>query len=96
MDVGWVKFAGKDCIEFMRKYKERIRILHFKDVCEGASSKTRSTCFTAVGEGSIPLADILKVAENLELDEVGYGIDQDGSLGDMMRDVSIGAQNLAG
>ena len=96
LDVGWIQFAGKDSIEIMKKYKERIRIIHFKDVCEGASPETRSTCFTVIGEGSFPLADILKEAVNLDLDEVGYVIDQDGSVGDMLRDVCSGVRNIIG
>lgn len=94
LDVGWVKFVGKDCIEVIRQYKDRIRILHFKDICKEAAPGIRSTCFRAVGEGCIPLADILKEAQDMDLDEVGYVIDQDGSLGDMMRDISVGAKNL--
>lgn len=94
LDVGWVKFVGKDCIEIMRKYRERIRIIHFKDVSEGASPETRSTCFTAIGEGSIPLADIIKESKDMDLDECGYVIDQDDTLGNMLRDVYVGAQNI--
>lgn len=94
LDVGWIKFVRRDCIEIMKQYKDRIRIIHFKDVCEDASPETRSTCFRAIGEGSIPLADILKESKDMDLDEVGYVIDQDGSLGDMMRDVYVGVQNI--
>lgn len=94
LDVGWIKFVGKDCIKVIRQYKDRIRILHFKDVCEEAAPEIRSTCFRAVGEGSIPLADILKEAKHMNLDEVGYVIDQDDSLGDMLRDIYVSAKNL--
>lgn len=94
LDVGWVKFAGRDCIEIMKQYRDRIRIIHFKDICEGASPENRSTCFTAIGEGSIPLVDILSEANQLDLDEVGYVIDQDGSLGDILRDAHVGADHL--
>lgn len=95
LDLGWTKFAGRDCVEVMRKYRDRIRILHFKDVREGADARTRSTCFTAIGQGSIPLADIMKEAEHMDLDEAGYVIDQDASLGSMMEDLRIGAANIA-
>lgn len=94
LDVGWVKFAGFDCIEVMKKYKERIRIIHFKDIFEGASSENRKTCFTAIGEGCIPLENILKESIDMNLDKVGYVIDQDDTLGDMMRDVYVGAKNI--
>lgn len=96
LDVGWVKFAGKNCSEIMRKYKERVRIIHFKDISEDASPKNRNACFTAIGEGSIPLAEIIKESKNMKLDEVGYVIDQDHSSGDMMRDVCVGVRNITG
>lgn len=95
LDVGWVKFAGRDCIDVIKKHKDRIRILHFKDICEGASRKNRNTCFTAVGEGTIPLREILEVSNELELDKVGYILDQDNSLGDMMHDIRVGVKNLS-
>ena len=94
LDLGWTKYAGKDCVEVMRKYRDRIRILHFKDVREGADARTRATCYTAVGEGSIPLADILKEAKNMDLDEVGFILDQDASLGSILEDIRISVENI--
>lgn len=94
LDVGWVKFAGKDCIRIMKRYKDRIRILHFKDISEGAAPENRNTCFCPVGEGSIPLRDILTAAEKLDLDTTGYIIDQDDSPGDMMQDIALGERNI--
>lgn len=95
-DVGWVKFAGADVVGVLRKYKDRVRILHFKDVKEGAGPENRETCFTAVGEGSIPLKDILAEAPSLPLYETGYIIDQDASEGDLMEDLRTGFRNLNG
>lgn len=94
LDVGWVKYAGLDCVEIMRQYRDRIRILHFKDVREGAGPRTRATCFTAIGEGSIPLADILEEAEEMDLDEVGFVLDQDASLGSMLEDICVSVKNI--
>lgn len=95
LDVGWTKFAGVNCVETLRKYKNQIRIIHFKDVAEGANTENRNSCFTAMGEGSVPLADIMKVVPELELDEVTeFVLDQDDSHGDMMRDVRVGVANI--
>jgi sugar phosphate isomerase/epimerase len=35
MDLGWVHYAGKDCMNLMERYKDRIRLLHFKDIWPG-------------------------------------------------------------
>lgn len=94
LDLGWVKFTGKDCVETMRKYRDRIAILHFKDVIADANAANRKHCFTTIGEGSIPLSDIMEEAQSLELDEVGYVIDQDTSEHDMMQDILHGYQNI--
>ena len=94
LDLGWTKFAGYDCVEVMQKYRARICILHFKDIREGADKRTRATCHTAVGEGSIPLANIMKEAPNMSLGEVGYIIDQDASLGDILEDIRISVENI--
>lgn len=95
LDVGWTKFSKVDCIEVIKKYKDRIRIIHFKDVEEGAGVHNRNSCFTAVGEGSVPLREILALVPELDLDEVTeYVIDQDASKGDMMRDLRVGVENI--
>lgn len=94
LDVGWVKFAKRDCIDIMKKYGKRIRIIHFKDICEDACQENRRNCFTAIGEGSIPLKEIVAQAKNLDLDEIGFVIDQDNSNGDMMRDIQVGLENI--
>lgn len=94
LDLGWCKFMGRDCLELMKKYRSRIRILHFKDIREDACRENRDHCMTAVGEGSLPLAEIMKEAENLDLDEFGYVIDQDHSMGDILRDVGVSVENM--
>ena len=46
------------------------------------------------GEGSLPLAEIMEEAENLDLDEFGYVIDQDNSMGDILRDAKVSVENV--
>lgn len=94
LDLGWTKFAGVDCVDVMRRYRNRIRILHFKDIREGANERTRDTCFTAVGEGSLPLTEILREARELPLDETGFVLDQDASLGNILQDIYISVKNI--
>lgn len=90
IDLGWAEFIGRNCVEMMEKYRNRIRCLHFKDVYPGARQVERRNCFTAVGEGCLPIAAIMEKAKELDLPSYGYVIDQDASFGDMIRDIRIG------
>ncbi len=94
LDVGWAKFAGADPVALMRAYRDRLVLLHFKDIRADASPETRDTCFTPVGEGSIPMREIMEEARHCPLDDRGLIIDQDDSLSDILEDLAIGAGNI--
>lgn len=94
LDVGWMKFAGEDAIAFMDKYRTRIELLHLKDIRADATEATRDTCYTAIGEGSIPLKEILKIAKEIGLSQQKIIIDQDDSQDDMMDDLRRGYTNI--
>jgi sugar phosphate isomerase/epimerase len=94
LDVGWAKFAGVSPVELMRKYAARIPLLHFKDVTPDACAANRETCFTAVGEGSIPLREIMAEAPNCAIIEHGLIIDQDDSPTDILEDIGRGVANI--
>ena len=94
LDVGWAKFAGADPVELMRKYHDRIPLLHFKDVRADACAANRDTCFTAIGEGSIPLMEIMAQAKHCSIVEHGLIIDQDDSPTDILEDLGRGAKNI--
>lgn len=94
LDVGWAKFAGADPVALMKKYHNRIPLLHFKDVRADACAENRDTCFTAIGEGSIPLKEIMAEAPNCALAEHGLIIDQDDSPTDILEDLALGAKNI--
>ncbi len=94
LDVGWVQFAKVSPLDLMKKYHDRITRLHFKDIRPDASPETRSTCFTAIGEGSIPLAEIMALAPDCQLSRLGLIIDQDDSTGDLLEDLETGIRNI--
>lgn len=94
LDVGWAKFAGADPVALMKKYHDRIPLLHFKDVRADACAANRDTCFTAIGEGSIPLREIMAEAPNCSIIEHGLIIDQDDSPTDILEDLALGAKNI--
>ncbi len=94
LDAGWAKFAGLHPVELMKKYRDRLELLHFKDIKADASPETRNTCFTAVGEGSIPLKEILEEAKNCPIAEHGIIIDQDDSPTDILVDLANGVKHI--
>ena len=94
LDVGWVKAAGENVTEMMRSYGERIAILHFKDMVESGQDENVGYNFTALGDGILPLEEILKESKTLHLMETGHIMDQDSSLGDMMEDLKKSADRL--
>lgn len=94
LDVGWAKFAGADPVVLMKKYHDRIPLLHFKDVRADACAANRDTCFTAIGEGSIPLREIMAEVPNCAIIEHGLIIDQDDSPTDILEDLALGVRNI--
>lgn len=94
LDVGWAKFAGADPVELMWKYRDRLELLHFKDITADACPENRDSCFTAVGEGSIPLEEIMAAAKLCPIAEHGFIIDQDDSPTDILDDLALGAQHI--
>ena len=94
-DIGWAKFAGVDPVEFIKQYKDRIVLLHFKDITADACQANRDSCFTAVGEGSVPLAAVLEAAKECPILDQGLIIDQDDSLTDIIDDLAVGVKNIS-
>lgn len=94
LDVGWAQFAGADPVSLMEKYKDRLALLHIKDITADACPEKRDDCFTAVGEGSIPLNEIIREAVQIGLSDNEIIIDQDDSKTDIIEDLKIGAENI--
>lgn len=50
LDVYWVAYGGEDPVSYIKKYNDRIHVLHFKDMDKNDRS------WTELGKGSIDLA----------------------------------------
>lgn len=94
LDVGWAVYAGADAVELMRKYRDRISVLHLKDIIVNTSGTEKTPRFTAIGEGAIPLAEIMREVASMPLSADGLVVDQDASDGDMLEDLRIGLSNI--
>lgn len=94
LDVGWIQFAGEDPVKWMKKYQERLVLLHLKDICEGANEENKSACYRAIGEGCIQLDAIMQVAQSCPIIEYGVIIDQDDANTDIFEESRRGVENI--
>jgi sugar phosphate isomerase/epimerase len=70
IDVFWVKHAGVDPVSLMRKYPERWRLMHVKDLRKGVETGTHTgrapaTDNVVVGQGQIDWPVVLRTAREL-------------------------------
>lgn len=56
LDIYWAAFAGVDPIAYIRQHAQRIALLHLKDM-------TPERTFTELGDGTLDIAGICKVAQ---------------------------------
>ncbi|MES2460407.1 MAG: sugar phosphate isomerase/epimerase [Armatimonadota bacterium] len=70
MDAFWVAKAGEDPVAYLRKYKNRVPLIHVKDM----TAPPEST-FAEVGEGVIDFAPIFEAAEGAGTEY--YVVEQD-------------------
>ena len=94
LDVGWVQFAGEDPVNWIKKYQDRMVLLHLKDICEGASEENKASCYRAIGEGCIQLDAIMRSVRNCPIIEHGVIIDQDDANTDFFEESRRGIANI--
>lgn len=79
MDCYWITQAGRDPIQMLKRYRNRVRMLHLKDRKPGfpASQDLNSSAehFTEVGNGTINWKAILATAEAQGIEH--YFVEQD-------------------
>ena len=94
LDAGWTEFAGISSVEAMRRFKDRIKLLHLKEIQKNVTDLSRPFC-VAPGTGILPLEGIMREAKELPLDEDGILFDQDNSVrGNILADLREGAAAL--
>jgi sugar phosphate isomerase/epimerase len=71
IDIYWLVQAGIDPAVFLRKYRDRVRLLHVKDRITGAptsyAADNTAEHFTELGKGSIPWPAILTQARQQDI-----------------------------
>jgi sugar phosphate isomerase/epimerase len=79
MDCGWVSAAGYDPVTFLKKYPERIRLLHIKGFKAGPPSITLggpgAPTPTELGRGGLDYKPVFAAAEKARVDQ--YYVEQE-------------------
>ncbi|MEO8126889.1 MAG: sugar phosphate isomerase/epimerase [Bryobacteraceae bacterium] len=84
MDIMWVKVGGGDPVSLLQKYRNRVPLMHLKNVVEGTEKRYKEdiprTAFREVGKGMIEILPVLKAAEKAGVKH--YFVEQDQTPGD--------------
>jgi sugar phosphate isomerase/epimerase len=67
LDTFWIVWPGQDCVELMKRYPGRFRMLHLKDLRRGIKTGDLSGSAPVIdsvvlGDGVVPWVDVLTVA----------------------------------
>ena len=90
-DMGWIYFAKVEPLTYMYTIKNRVRMLHFKDLIPDFGPANRKNSFTAVGKGVVGYKEILQHINDFPLNEYCLTICQDNSNEDLLEDLRYGA-----
>src|SRR5438105_100308 len=63
LDVYWVAYGGEDPVEYLRRYGERVPLVHLKDM---AADETRT--FAEIGEGKLDIRAIVTTCQQIGVD----------------------------
>lgn len=89
IDVYWIKKAGYDPLTFIKKYTQRLPIIHLKDIADDEEQSVAE-----VGTGLITFEPILRWGEQYGIE--WYAVEQDECPGDPMKSLQISLHNLYG
>jgi sugar phosphate isomerase/epimerase len=96
MDVFWISVAGEDPAAMLRKYKNRIPLVHLKDKLRGAPVRFAEDVpfetFREVGNGSLDFPGILAAAAESGVEH--YFVEQDRCPGDPLASMRMSAEYL--
>lgn len=96
MDIFWVSLTGQDPVELLRKYSDRVVMMHVKDLAAGVAQRfdqhVPNTAFKEAGAGTLDLKKILHTATEIGVKH--FFVEQDETPGDPLTSVKISASYL--
>ncbi|MBM7097896.1 sugar phosphate isomerase/epimerase [Bacillus sp. H-16] len=87
IDVYWVKKSGLDPLEYVTQFKDRMPIIHLKDMADNTEQS-----FTEIGNGIIDFAPILRWGEQNGIE--WFAVEQDTCPGNPLESLAVSLSNL--
>jgi len=81
IDVYWVKFAGADPMAYLEKYKDRLPLIHFKEIDNTAAKEN-----VTIGRGIIDFKTIMQTYPNSEFIVEQEGLETDYNIWDSLKE----------
>lgn len=79
LDIMWVKVGGGDPVNVLKQYRNRVALMHLKNVVEGTEKRYKEdiprTAFREVGKGMIEILPVLRAAAKAGVKH--YFVEQD-------------------
>ncbi len=98
LDIFWVSVAGHKPVELMKKYADRVKLVHLKDKIADLpvqyNENVPKTAFKEVGHGSIDIPGVL--AEAKKIGVTNYFVEQDQTPGDPLESLKQSFDYLSG
>jgi sugar phosphate isomerase/epimerase len=96
MDIFWVSVTGHDPVDLLRKYSQRVALMHVKDLAAGVPQRfdeqVPKTAFKEAGAGTLDLKKILHAATQAGVKH--YFVEQDETPGDPLASAKMSASYL--
>jgi sugar phosphate isomerase/epimerase len=96
MDIFWVSVTGHDPVDLLRKYSQRVALMHVKDLAAGVPQRfdeqVPKTAFKEAGAGTLDLKKILHAATQAGVKH--FFVEQDETPGDPMASAKMSASYL--
>ena len=89
LDTYWIQYGGGDVCEWILRLKDRMPVIHFKDM---AMTGWRDQVMTEVGEGNLNWPGILDACREANVE--WYAVEQDICPGDPFDSLAISYRNL--
>lgn len=89
-DTFWAEYIAVDPIQYMKKYSQRINLVHIKDYID--FNRSSKPIFCAIGRGEMDNEKILKVAAECEVEWII--VEQDNSMLDTLESALLSVEAL--
>ncbi|MDL2301628.1 sugar phosphate isomerase/epimerase [Lachnospiraceae bacterium OttesenSCG-928-D06] len=94
LDIGWAQYGGMNLSKDMKKYIDRIELLHLKDYNKEFTPADGKDFFTQIGEGDLCLEDALMECPKDFFEKDAIIFDQDDGKENIFIDLEIGIKNV--